>query len=468
MTTQHVDLAIIGGGAAGLGAAREARRRGASAVLINDGPLGGDCTFTGCVPSKALIEASLRGDEPARALAWARDAVAHIAATETAEVLRAEGVDVIDGTATLVGPGRIEAGDGGVSRSVEARGVVLALGGQPHRPPIPGLDQADPLTTDTVWDLDQLPGSLAIIGGGPAGCELGQALARLGVTVTLIEADSRLLPGTEARASDVIESALVDAGVEVHTATPVTRVEPAPAGSQGAAGTSRVHLEGGAMVEVERILVATGRQPPPDRAGLAQVGVVTDRDGWVQVGSRLDTSLTRTWAAGDITGLVNLTSAADHMGRLAAANSCRRVGWGRFRAAEIPRVVCTRPEVAWIGLSEAEAAATVPRALVAELPLAEHDRALAAGRTEGYLKLISAPRPGLGHAGGGRLIGATVVADRAGELIAELALAIKLRAFVGQLALTVHPYPSWSYAIPKAAAQFFTEIEGRTARQARA
>jgi pyruvate/2-oxoglutarate dehydrogenase complex dihydrolipoamide dehydrogenase (E3) component len=174
--------------------------------------------------------------------------------------------------------------------------------------------------------------------------------------------------------------------------------------------------------------------------------------------------------AGDAAGRLAFTHAADHMGRIAAANILNR--WGplrvkRFRAERIPLVTYTTPEVARIGMTEAQAAREVRGAMVAELPLSEHDRAVAAGATDGFVKLIAGPRRGLGMAGGGRILGATVVAERAGELIGELALAVRLGAFTGRLVQTVHPYPSWSYGLAKAAAQFFTTVEGRTARPAR-
>jgi pyruvate/2-oxoglutarate dehydrogenase complex dihydrolipoamide dehydrogenase (E3) component len=456
MTTDRVDVGVIGGGAAGLAAVREARRRGASALLVNRGPLGGDCTFTGCVPSKAVIEAARAGSGFVDAFRRARQVVDQIAATETADVLRAEGVEVIDDEGVLAGPGRIRVG----GRVVAARGVVLALGSRPALPPIEGLDASGALTTDTLWELRERPASMAIIGGGAIGCELGQALATLGVAVTLVELAPRLLPGEEAQASAIIEQELRTSGAKVMTGVGVERVGAGPEGRH-------LHLSDGSSIVAEQILVAVGRSPGSDRAGLAQAGVELDSRGYVAVGDDLATNLARTYAAGDVTGTVQLTHAADHMGRLAATNILRKVGTARFRPEQMPRVTFTSPEVASIGLSESEAARAVDGARVAELPLSEHDRAVAADLTNGYLKLISGPKPVIGHMGGGRLIGATVVAERAGEMMAELALALRLKVFIGRMALTVHPYPSWSYAVPKVAGQFFTTIDGRQARPAR-
>lgn len=456
MKSKSIDVAVLGGGAAGLGAVREARRRGATAVLVNRGPLGGDCTFTGCVPSKTLIEASRAGASFEEAFDRARSVVEHIAKTESADVLRAEGVDVIDDEGVLVGAGRLEAGD----TTFEARGVVLALGSRPALPPIPGLADVEPLTSDTLWDLRRAPASLAVIGGGAIGCELSQALARLGVTVTVLEMAPRLLPGEEPVVSAIVEAELRCGGVDVRTGSGVENVAPSPTGAQ-------IRLTDGSVVESERVLVAVGRSPNSDRGGLEAAGLELDRRGHIVTADDLRTSMGRTYAAGDITDNVQLTHAADAMGRIAAGNILRRVGTARFRAERIPRVIYTDPEVAVVGLSESEAAKRYPGARVAELPLAEHDRAIAAEATNGLITLISAPRRVIGDAGGGRLVGATVVAERAGEMIAELTLALTLGTFIGRLAMTVHPYPSWSYAIPKTAAQFFTTVEGRTARPAR-
>ena len=458
----RADVAILGGGAAGLAAARETLRRGGRAVLVNDGPLGGDCTFTGCVPSKTVIEASRAGLGFAEAFERARATVDRIAATESADTLRAEGVDVIEGVGEL---GRSAGGRPTLQvegTAVEAKGIVLALGSRPAIPPIPGLDDATVLTTDTLWWLEDPPASIAVIGGGAIGVELAQALSRLGVEVTVVEMAPRLLFREEPEASAVVARALAAAGVKVVTGAGVT-------GVRRVAGHCVLDLDDGQTVDAERVLVAAGRRPNSDRGGLVEAGVDLDDGGHVVNGDDLATSIDGVYVAGDLSGRLQFTHAADHMGRIAAANIVGRLARlrpARFAEREIPWVTFTDPEVARIGLAEADAA-EVDGAMVAELPLDEHDRAIAAGTTEGYIKLIAGPRRLLGDAGGGRIIGATIVAPRAGEMIGELALAVRTDAFVGRLAQTVHPYPSWSYGIAKAAAQFFTTIEGRTARPPR-
>ncbi len=456
------DIAILGGGAAGLSAAREATRRGAKAVIVNDGPLGGDCTFTGCVPSKSVIEASHGGLGFTEAFDRARSVVAHIASTESAERLREEGVTVIEAEGTLAarnGKPSIQV-DG---TTVAAKGIVLALGSKPFVPPISGLDGIEYLTTENLWELRDAPRKLAVIGGGAIGCELAQAFAGLGVDVTIIEMAPRILLKEEQAAADIAAAALKRSGVEVLTGVGVT-------GAASAADGSVLELDDGRTVTVDRVLVAVGRKANSDRGGLQEAGVELDGRGFVANGEDLATSLKGVYVAGDLSGRLQFTHAADAMGRIAATNilsTAARLRSATFKAAHVPWVTFTRPEIARIGFTEAEAAAQVKGAMVAELPLAEHDRALTADATDGYIKLIAGPRPVLGMAGGGRIIGATIVAERAGEMISEISLAVRLGAFTGRLAQAVHPYPTWSYGLPKTAAQFFTTIEGRQARPAR-
>ena len=450
------DLIVVGGGTAGLGAARAARWAGADVVMVADGAPGGDCTFTGCVPSKTLIAAARVGLGPTDAFARVHETVDHIAATETADVLRDEGIDVVEGRGRLAGAGEVVV-DGRVLRG---RRVILATGAGPARPSIPGLDGIDALTTDTLFEPSFDPvgmGSIGIVGAGPAGCELAQALARLGVDVSLFEVARRVLPGEEAAASAVVAGALRGSGVDVHVGHGVERVAATAGGIEVVAGDeSRV---------VDRVLVAAGRRPATDGLGLEDAGVVVDEQGFIRVDDRLATSLDGVYAVGDVTGVSALTPAADEMGRLAVGNALRTGLRGRFRAGWIPQTVFTDPEVARVGMTESEAARHGGR--VAELPLTELDRAVIDGHTDGYVKLIAGPRRVVRHLAGGRILGATIVAPRAGEMIHEAVLAMRTRMFTGRLAQVSHAYPTWSHGIQKAAAQFFGEIEGRRARPAR-
>jgi pyruvate/2-oxoglutarate dehydrogenase complex dihydrolipoamide dehydrogenase (E3) component len=451
------DLVVIGGGAAGLGAARAAAATGARTLLVFAGEIGGECTFTGCVPSKTLIQAAARGAAFPAAMTAVRQAVATIAATETAEVLAAGGIDVVRGHAVFTAPHQLSV----AGRLLRALRFVIATGSQPAIPPVPGLAEARHLTSETVFDLTELPARLAVLGGGPVGCELAQAFARLGSQVTLIEAAPRLLPSADPEASQVIDGVFRAEGISLRTGV-------AAASVQQKDNEITLVLASGEKLAADRLLVATGRRPVTGDLGLEAAGVHLDDRGYIATGRHLATTARGIYAAGDVTGRMPFTHAAFAMGRLAACNALRR-RWsppGTFDISAIPSVVFTDPEVAQVGLTEAQAAAH-RGARVAYLPMREADRAVTAGRTEGFIKIIAAPRRVLGNTGGGRVLGATIVAARAGEMIHEPALAMRTGMFTGRLAQATHAYPTWSLATQQAAAQFFGQFGGRTARKAR-
>lgn len=442
------DVLVVGGGTAGLAAARGAVSAGRRVAMLVDGPVGGDCTFTGCVPSKTLIEAAAAGQDFAEAMRRVHRTIDHIAATESADVLRGEGIEVVEGTVRFTDPTHVDV----AGRALSAGRVVLATGSSPIVPAV--LDGAGPLTTDTFWSLTELPGSVAVVGGGAVGCEIAQALARFGTDVTMIEQADRVLPGEEAEASAIVESALESAGVTVLTGSHVTATSP-----------DGLTLAGGKAIRPGCVLVAAGRRPKTASLGLDAAGIDLDDRGFVVTDDQLRTTAAGIYAAGDVTGRLTFTHAADAMGRLAIRNAFARTGH-RFDADPIPLVTFTDPEIARVGLREDQAAELDAR--VAYLPLSEVDRALASGRTDGYVKIIAGSRTGIGRVGGGKIIGATIVAPHAGEMIGEVALAMRAGMFTGRLAQSVHAYPTYSVAVQQATAQFFGPIGGRSARPARA
>jgi pyruvate/2-oxoglutarate dehydrogenase complex dihydrolipoamide dehydrogenase (E3) component len=439
-----------------MSAARTAARRGVRPLLIQLGRIGGECTFTGCVPSKALIASAAAGDTFAGAMSAVRRSIETIAAREGDDVFAREGVDVLHGWATFRSPREIEV-DGTVLR---ARRFVIATGTRPTVPSIVGLNEVDYLTNENVFDLDVCPASLAVLGGGSIGCELAQAFTRFGSRVTIVEAQARLLPREEPEVSAAVAEVFATQGVEVRVGRSVTKAEAVRVG-----GAVRLHLDDHSSVQADRLLIAVGRSAHTDGLGLDAAGVATER-GFVVTDDHLATTAAEIWAAGDVAGKLQLTHAANEMGRVAAANALSPC-WRRrrFDPSAIPWVTFTSPEVARVGLTESEAAGRGGR--VAFLPMGEVDRAIVSGQTAGFVKLIAGPRPLLRNIGGGRILGATGVAARAGELIHEPALAMRTAMFTGRLGQTVHAYPTWSVAVQQAAAQFFFEIEGRRARPAR-
>lgn len=454
------DLVVIGGGAGGLVAAREARRRGATSLIVQDGPVGGDCTFTGCVPSKALIAAANRGESFDDAMSAVRRAIGRIAATEDAAALSQAGIDVIDGRARVIAPDSVEV-DGA---RIQGRNLVVATGSRPAVPPVPGLAELGPLTNETLFDTSARPESLVVLGGGPIGCEMAQAFARLGTRVTLIETLDRLLGHEEPDASEVVAEALRDGGVTVITGATVDR-----AGRLGD-GTVWVHLADGAQVAAAELLVATGRVPSGGGIGLEEIGVEVDQRGAVVVDATMATSVRGVWAVGDVTGGMQFTHVAGRQGWVAASNALAklaRLHRFRFDPTAIPWVTFTSPEVGRVGLTEAGAADRHPRARLVHLDLAHVDRAVASGDERGFVKLIAAPKRGARHLGGGQIVGATVVAPTGGDLVHEAALAMQTKMFAGRLAQTTHAYPSWAMAIQQAALAFFGSSAGVEARPVR-
>ena len=447
------DLIIVGGGAGGLGAARAARWLGADVALISDSALGGDCTFSGCVPSKTLIAAAKDGLGFAEAMTRVTETVERIAATETADVLRSTGVNVIEGRARLATHDTVAVGD----RRITAPRLVIATGSRPLIPPISGIEQIEVLTNEEIFNISTAPESLGIIGGGAIGCELAQAFAAFGIKVTLFEAQQRLLTTEEPAASQVVAQALQRTGVDVRLGSAIERVEP----SDGS--VTVVSTQG--SVRVERLLVAVGRVPNSGDMALEELGVKLDARGHIETNDRLQTNLRGVFAVGDVTGKLPFTHAADEMGRLATGNALNKGPRGRFLTHWVPRTIFTTPEVARVGMTESEAASH--GGLVAELSLEEMERAITDGATDGFIKIIAGPRRLTRNAFGGRVLGATIVAARAGEMIHEPALAMRANLFTGRLAQLSHAYPTWSYGIQKTVGQFFGEVEGTRARAAR-
>ena len=450
---RRYDLAVVGGGTAGLTAALIAAGIGARVCLIERAATGGDCLWTGCVPSKSLLAAAalahrmrtadrvgLAPVEPGidldRVMAHVRAARDRLAPADSPERLRRDGVEVIQGEGRFTGPGRLAVAE----RTVAYRSALIATGSSPSIPPVPGLAAAQPLTNDTVWDLRELPERLLVLGGGPVGCELGQAFARLGSRVTIVELLPWLLAKEEPEARELIARRLTEEGVEVRLGSRAVAVEP-----DGGADRLLVERDGQpqAPIGFDRVLVAAGRRAETARLGLETVGAATRADGAVVVDRSLRTTARGVFAAGDVTGALPFTHIAAYHGRTVAGNALfglrRRVAYGA-----VPWVTFTDPEVARVGMSEAQARERWgQRMVVRAYDYARLDRAVCAGEPDGFAKLVADPQ--------GRLVGATVAAPAGGEAIAELAAWIDRGGRIGELSRTVHAYPTFAEGPVRAA-----------------
>jgi len=442
------DLVVIGGGTAGLVTAMGAAGLGARVALVERHRLGGDCLNTGCVPSKALL-ASARAVravnraprvgvavDPARPdfraiMGRMRALRAGLSRHDAATRLTAAGVQVMFGEGRFTGPRTLRVGEA----TLRFRRAVLATGTRPVVPPVPGLVACAPLTSETVFDLEACPARLLVVGAGPIGCELAQAFAAFGSRVTLLDVADRVLPREDPDASAILGRRLAEDGITVVTGAQLVRAEAGPG-----PGGATVTWQRGACEETwrgDRLLVAAGRAAHLDTLGLAAAGIRVE-SGRLVVTPRLQTTNPRVFAAGDIASPWPFTHAADATARLVVQNALvygrRSVG-----ALVMPWCTYTTPEVAHVGVSAAEAARDGLGTVT--VSLADVDRAVLDDEADGFVRL---------HHRKGRVLGATVVAPHAGELVALVAHHIRHRGTMGDLAALMTPYPTYADALRRA------------------
>lgn len=443
------NLVVIGAGTAGLVTAAGAAGLGAKVALVERHLMGGDCLNVGCVPSKSLLrsahlagelrEASHFGVELAgavrvdfaRVMERMREVRSRIALNDSARRFRDElGVDVFLGEARFVARDAVEV-DG---RRLRFARAVIATGARPVIPPIEGLAEAGCLTNETLFELTELPRRLLVLGGGPIGCEMAQAFRRFGSEVVLVEMATQLLTREDPDAAAVLLESFQREGIDVRLESRLTRVERVK-------GQKRVALERGNDVEtlpVDAILVGAGRAPNVEALGLERAGVRFDRFG-VEVDDRLRTANRRIFAAGDVCMTHKFTHAADFAARAVIQNALF-FGRKRLSALTIPWCTYTAPEIAHVGLYQREAR---ERGIELDTYLrrfSEVDRAVAEGEEAGFVKIHV-------KKGSDRIVGATIVARRAGEMIGEVSVAMAAGLGLGALASVIHPYPTWAESI---------------------
>ncbi len=443
------DLVVIGGGTAGLVSAAGAAGLGAKVALVERDLLGGDCLNTGCVPSKSLLrsaravleardgaDAGITG-RPAvdftRVTARLRERRSTLSHLDSAPRFASLGVDVFFGDAAFTDR-RTVAVDG---RSLRFLRAVIATGARPAAPPIPGLADGPYLTSDNLFTLAELPERLIVLGGGPIGCEMAQAFALLGSRVTLVERASRLLPRDEPDAAAIVSHRLEQDGVRLLLGVSPTCV------TYDAPGVTVTWTSGEVRADV--VLAATGRSPNVERLGLTTAGVVMSPRG-VRVDDRLRTSNTRVYAAGDVCSPYRFTHAADAMARMAVQNALFH-GRKRFSALVIPWCTYTFPQVAGVGLVTSTDQSRDVTDFVT-IPLTEVDRSIVDAETDGFVRI---------HHVKGRIVGATIVAPHAGEVIGHVAHLVRTRGTLGDLSATVFPYPTVAEALRKAGDRYRRE-----------
>ena len=446
------NLVVIGAGAAGLVSSLIGATVKAKVTLVEAGKMGGDCLNYGCVPSKALIKSAriaeamrhadaygLAPTDPRFAfravMARVEAAIAAIAPNDSVERYTGLGVDVVEGYARILDPWTVEiARHDGTTQRLTTRSIIIAAGAAPVVPDLPGLADSGYLTSDTMWErlaeMDELPRRITVLGGGPIGCELAQAFARLGATVTQVEMGERLLPREDADVSALVRSRQEASGVTVLTEAQALRVE-AEQLIVRQAGQERA-------IGFDALIVAVGRKARLTGYGLEALGIETGRT--VVTDDYLATLHPNIYAAGDVAGPYQFTHTASHQAWYASVNALFGDLW-RFKAdyRVIPHVTFVDPEVARVGLNEAEATAQGIVHEVTVYPLHELDRAIADSATHGFVKILTPP-------GKDRILGVTIVGEHAGEIIAEYVLAMKHGLGLNKILGTIHAYPTMAEA----------------------
>lgn len=447
------DVCIVGGGSAGLVVASGAAQLGLDVVLVERGPMGGDCLNFGCVPSKALIAAARAAQaqrsgaafgiapvEPSvdfgKVMDHVTGVIAAIAPNDSVERFEALGVRVLQDEARFVGRNELLAG----SHRIRSKRIVLATGSRPALPPVPGLAEVPHFTNETIFANRTVPSHLLVLGGGPIGVEMAQAFRRLGARVTVLEA-ATCLAKDDPELSAIVVARLRAEGIDIRERTRVASVERTPGGIATA-------LESGERIEGSHLLVATGRLPNVEALELGRAGIAHDRRG-ITVDDSLRTSNRNVWAIGDCNGRYAFTHMAGHEASLFIRGALFRAP-AKLDPGIVPWATYTDPELAQVGLGEREARAKHGDGIrVLRWKFSENDRAQTEHETGGLVKAITDHR--------GRVLGAGIAAPQAGELIQTWCLAISGRLKVSTLAGFVPPYPTLGETAKRAAGSYYTE-----------
>ncbi len=449
MARTHYDMTIIGGGSGGLTAARAAQALGANVLLIDKERLGGDCLYYGCVPSKSLLhvarmlhqsrENARLGFTPAAAEvditkvnAYVRGVIERVGKMEQGYV---EGVSVRYGHVSFKSPTTLLLN----GEEVTSRNTLIATGSHPALPSIAGLSETGYLTNENVFDLNALPVSLLIVGGGPVGVEMAQAFARLGASVTLIQGPERILPHEDPQVSATIAEILQAEGITIITSARLIKAQ-----RQGEKKVITVQQDGQELTfRADELLLATGRRPNVEELALAAAGVEYNEQG-IKVNAYLQTSRPNILAIGDAIGGYLFTHVAAYQAGIAVRNALFPIGKKKVDYRVVPWCTFTDPEAAHVGLTPAEAQEQHKQTRVVTFPWASIDRAQTESETTGFIKLVLAGKKDT-------LVGAHMIGSHAGELLGEIALAMQHRLTLNNIFNTIHTYPTMSTGLQQAA-----------------
>lgn len=454
MSDRQADLCIIGAGPGGYVAAIRAAQLGLKTVIVERNAVGGVCLNVGCIPTKAMLRTASVLDlvkrsaefgvvaenvrlDYARAVAR-RDQVVKTLTGNVAMLLKGNGVEIVKGSARLLGPGRVQVSgeDGG---EIQARAVILATGSAPARLPIPGVDLPGVIDSNGALELKEVPGRMLVIGGGAVGCEWANIFHAFGSQVTLVEVLPTLLPLEDQEIGTTLGRIFKKRGIDVRTGSKVEQIE------QGADGALVCTVSGPngqtERLTVDNVLIGVGRQPVTDGLGLEEAGVRTD-NGWVVVDDHLRTNLPGVYAIGDLTRKKLLAHLASHQGIVAVENIA-----GHDKAMDykvVPACTYTHPEVASVGLTEQQAREAGYNVQIGRFPFAANGRAYTTGETDGMVKIVA-------DAKYGEVLGVHIIGPEASEMIPEGALALRLEATLEDIGTTIHAHPTLAEATMEAA-----------------
>lgn len=456
---EKYQVCVIGGGPGGYVAAIRAAQKGVSVALVEKGPLGGVCLNKGCIPTKTLLNTAEKWQELAKAdefglmvgeaaydwekISNRKSDVIHQLRKGVEKLLSANKIAVYTGVAHLQSTGvvRIEPDHPEDMTEIACEKLILATGSEPVKPPLPGIDLPGVLTSDELLKLEEVPASLLVIGAGAVGAEFAGIYAAFGCAVTLVEMAPAIVPICDADVQKRMALALRKQGIKIMTAASVKEIKAVPYGLR-----VTVEVKGQpAELEVEKVLVATGRRPVLAAEELTALGIEFSKQG-IKVNPKMETTVSGIYAIGDVTGRSMLAHAASHQGIVAAENACGNAAEMDYRA--IPGCIFTSPEIAWVGLNEQECHAQEITFRANKFNFAGNGKALLQGQTEGFVKLIAEETT---H----KIIGCHIMGPHASDLIMEGVLAVQLGLTAEELTECIHPHPTLAETVGEAALGLF-------------
>ncbi|HKL14818.1 MAG TPA: FAD-dependent oxidoreductase [Balneolaceae bacterium] len=468
MAKYDYDALVIGGGAAGLTTAGIAANFGAKTVMIERDRLGGDCTWTGCVPSKTLLKAAsvmhqtkqaeLYGLSPGAVELDPASVMKHVDRVrrevyEEADdplIFEKMGIDVVQGAANFVDEHTIKITDSnGLQREVSGKYIFICTGASAFVPPVDGIDSVDYLTNESLFEIDDLPEELIIVGGGPIGSEMSQAFVRLGTKVDVIDMAPGILRNDDPELTSILKETLEGEGVTYHLESSLKKV--ASKGSRIAVSIEQ--NDGEKMLEADKILMATGRRANIDSLQLKTAGIETYRGG-ISVNDKCQTNKKHIYAVGDVTGRYQFTHMCEHMAKVATSNALIKVPM-KIDKKHVPWVTYTNPELGHVGATEQQLVDSGESFEVYRFPFSKIDRAITDGNTTGLIKVYA-------KKWSGKILGASVLGAHAGEMISQYALAMRNGVSLREFADTIHPYPSYGLGARRAADQWYIRNQSET------